>query len=135
MQVADNGSAAELDDGSVRAGDVCADQSHQMLACRVSIPILICVYNSLLDTNYTNCLKCSPSSAHVIATDRVCDVFDVHAATNPCSSNIVIDRYHLCSKFWFCNHSLVVVMFEYAFCSRKTLYPVDHIPNRLCVIA
>ena len=42
VQVANNGPAAELDDGSVRAGHVCTDQSHQMLACRVSIAILIC---------------------------------------------------------------------------------------------
>jgi len=36
VQVVDNGPAAELDDGSVRAGHVCTDQSHQMLARLVS---------------------------------------------------------------------------------------------------
>jgi len=39
--VVNNGSVAELDDGSVRARHVCVDQSHQMLACCVSIAILI----------------------------------------------------------------------------------------------
>ena len=37
VQVVDNGSVAELDDGSVRSRHVRTDQSHQMLACYVSI--------------------------------------------------------------------------------------------------
>ena len=134
MQVADNGSAAELDDGSVRAGDVCADQSHQMLACRVSIPILICVYSSLLDTNY--------ELFEMFAIKRTChrNRSSLRRVRCACSYQSLFIKHcdrsiSFMLKILVLQYSLVVVMFEYAFCSRKTLYPVNHKPNRLCVIA